>query len=310
MHFLDELLQHHQVRRTRAQKTAFLEYAKNSCEKMGYSCQIEEHKGMPASRNLIVGDIETAQAVFMAHYDTCSEMPLPNLVFPKNKPLTILVQMPLILAMVALALGAGFLLESWTGDPRYQMVGFLIVYWAMFLLIFLGPANRHTANDNTSGTAALLQIMQEMPAAHRNQAAFIFFDNEEFGKVGSKQYAKAHPGIMEGKVVLNLDCIGDGDDFMIVAPKKADDTLITLFRQCFQDGQGKRALHCSAKNTHYNSDQLSFPNAVAIAACQKNALGYFIPRIHTRRDVICEKANLDYICRGALQLMDQLSGAK
>ena len=123
--------------------------------------------------------------------------------------------------------------------------------------------------------------------------------------MGSKQYAKAHPGITEGKVLLNLDCVGDGDDFLVVAPKNADEALVQLLKAAFGDGDGKRAVHCSARNTNYNSDQKSFPNGVAVAACRKGRFGYHIPRIHTRRDVICEESNLRYLRRCALRLMEQ-----
>lgn len=304
---LSTLLERYQVRRSRAQKEAFGRYVQLFSQELGYSYQAETHKGLLTSRTLIVGDPEKAKVIFTAHYDTCAEMPVPNLIFPKNLALTILVQLPLVLLMVALGLGAGALAYGWTGDPLYYRIAFLAVYFGLFALMFFGPANRHTANDNTSGVAALLSIMAALPQARREAAAFLFFDNEEYGKVGSKRYSKAHPGLTEGRLLLNLDCIGDGDDFLIVAPKKAKEWLATALQDAFQDEGGKRAVHCSAKNTHYNSDQLSFPQGAAVAACRKNKLGYYVPRIHTRRDVICEKDNLAYVTHGALRLVEGLS---
>lgn len=305
--FLSTLLACYQVRRRPAQKEAFGRYIQETAQSLGYSYRMETQKGRLASRNLIVGDPEKAKVVFTAHYDTCSEMPVPNLIFPKNMVLTILVQMPLILLMVALGIGAGTLAYRWTGQELSYRLVFLVVYFGLFALMFLGPANRHTANDNTSGVAALLSIMASLPAQQRHTAAFLFFDNEEYGKVGSKQYKKAHPDLMEGKVLLNLDCIGDGDNFLIVAPKKAEDELKNLLRDAFRDEDGKRAVHCSAKNTHYNSDQMSFPQGAAVAACRKNRFGYYVPRIHTRRDVICAESNLAYVTQGALRLTEALS---
>ena len=214
--------------------------------------------------------------------------------------------MPLILALLALAFGAAYLAYGLLGRAGAVIIAYL-VYFGLFFLVFFGPANRHTANDNTSGVAALLMIMSELPAEQKQSAAFLFFDNEEYGKVGSKAYAKKHPGVTEGKVVLNLDCVGDGDDFLIVAPKHADSRLEALLRSAFQDADGKRSIHCSAPKTNYNSDQKSFPNAAAAAACRKGRLGYHIPRIHTRRDVICEESNLNYVTACALKLADIVS---
>ena len=305
--FLKTLLEKFQVRRRKKQKDAFLGFARGVCENAGYDCREETLKGaFLTSRNLIAGSPEEAKVIFTAHYDTCSESPLPNLVFPQNRVLTILCQLPLIVVMVAAALGAGRFVYGLAGRVPGVLVAYA-VYIALFLLLFFGPANRHTANDNTSGVAALLEIMTALPPDQKRNAAFIFFDNEEEGKVGSKAYAKKHPGITNGKILLNLDCVGDGNDLLIVAPRDADERMESLLRQAFQDGDGKRAVHCSARDTHYNSDQKSFPGGAAVAACRKNRFGWHVPRIHTRRDVICEESNLRYAAACAVRLTELAS---
>ena len=304
---LTVLLEKYQVRRTKKQKDDFIVFAKAAAHSAGYPCGEDAAKGgLFTSRNLIAGDPQTARVIFTAHYDTCARMPFPNLVYPKNRVMSFLAQMPLILLLVALAFGAGYLAAQAFGRTGAVIAAYA-VYFGLFALVFFGPANQHTANDNTSGVAALFQIMATLPAEQKRNAAFIFFDNEEYGKVGSKAYAKEHSDLTEGKVLVNLDCVGDGDDFLIVAPKNAGEPLLSLLHAAFQDGDGKRAVHCSAKDTHYNSDQKSFPNAVAVAACRKGRFGYHIPRIHTRRDVICEPANLDYVTACAAKLTDMVS---
>ena len=302
---LQTLLSRYQVRKNQQQKAAFFRYAQAVSHSAGYPCEIEEVGGRTVSRNIIAGDPEKAKVIFTAHYDTCAEMPLPNLVYPRSMLLTFLAQMPLILMMAALAVGAVRLTLLFASRNEASLVGYA-VYFGLLFLFYFGPANPHTANDNTSGVAALMEIMAAIPPDKRTDAAFIFFDNEEKGKVGSKAYHKAHPGIMEGKVLLNLDCVGDGDDLFVVAPKNADEALTTLLNATFQDGDGKRVHHVSAHNTHYNSDQKSFPNGVAVAACRQGKLGYHIPRIHTRRDVICDESNLRFVRDCALRLMEQV----
>lgn len=307
MNFLQELLEKYQVRKTTAQKDAFLAWAQSQSESMGYASQVEELKSTKKCRNLIVGHVENASVVFTAHYDTCAKMPIPNLVFPKNILLTLLVQLPLILVMLFVSMGAGLLAAKVTGSKAAYSLVFLILYFGFRFLMLHGPANPHTANDNTSGTAALFEIMAALPEDQRSKAAFIFFDNEEGGKLGSKAYAKAHKGQMDGKILLNLDCIGDGEHFLVVAAKKADERVIALLQQAFQSADGKIAVHCSAKNTFYNSDQANFPKVgCAVAACHKNWLGYFIPRIHTPRDIICDESNLAYVCANAVKLVEMI----
>ena len=306
--YLSVLLEKYQVRRTKKQKEDFLFWAKAAVHAAGFPCEEEFIKGGigGGSRNLIAGDPEKAKVIFTAHYDTCAWMPFPNLVYPQNKVMTFLAQMPLVLLLVALSFGAAWLAYGPLGRAGAVAVWY-IVYFALFALVFFGPANPHTANDNTSGVAALLEIMAALPPERKRDTAFIFFDNEEYGKVGSKAYAKKHPDIAKGKVLLNLDCVGDGDDFLIVAPKEPDEKLTALLQAVFQDENGKRAVHCSAKNTNYNSDQKSFPNGVAAAACRKDRFGWHIPRIHTRRDVICEESNIRYITACAVKLANSAS---
>ena len=306
MKYLTELLEKYQVRRSNAQKAAFLSYVQNACKEMGYESKIEEHTGMMKSKNLIAGDPDKAQAIFTAHYDTCAEMPVPNLIFPKNMLLTLLVQMPLILILLALSLAVGLGLWHVTGQELMYSIGFFIIYFGGFSMIMFGPANKHTANDNTSGVAALLEIMGRLSQEEREKAAFIFFDNEEYGKIGSKQYAKAHPDIRKEKMLINLDCIGDGEHFLIVAPRKKDEALEQLLQEAFQSENEIQAIHCSAKNTHYHSDQEAYHRGAAIAACRKNKLGYHVPRIHTRRDIVCQESNLEYVCQGAVNIINHL----
>ena len=304
---LSVLLEKYQLRRTKQQKDDFFVFVQAAAHSAGYPCEEEAIKGsLFVSRNLIAGDPETSKVIFTAHYDTCAWMPFPNLVYPQNKILTILAQMPLILILLALAFGTGYLTYGLWGRIGATLAAY-VVYFGLFSLVFFGPANKHTANDNTSGVAALLQIMNALPQEQKQNAAFIFFDNEEYGKVGSKAYAKKHPNITEGKVLLNLDCVGDGDDFLIIAPQNAESHLENLLKNAFQDTDGKRAVHCSAPSANYNSDQKSFPNATAAAACRKGRFGYHIPRIHTHRDVICEESNLQYVTACAVKLTNIVS---
>ena len=306
MKYIDELLEKHPIRKKAPEKEAFLAWAKEKCQALGYACREDCHPKKNNTRNLIAGDVETAQIIFTAHYDTPSRSLFPNMIFPKNMLFTLLAQMPLIGMMLLPALGTGLLLEKWTGDTRFYMLGFLVVYFGLFFLLLRGPANAHNVNDNSSGTAALFQIMEMLPEEERKKAAFIFFDNEEKGKVGSRAFAKAHPEIKEKGLIFNMDCIGDGNHILIVAPKRADKALLDMLSDAFRDEGDFRVVHCSARNTNYNSDQKSFKNGAGAAAFHRNRLGYYLPRIHTVRDTICHQENLDYICKGAMALVRAL----
>ena len=68
-----------QVRKTKKQKTAFIEFLR------GYYPELQvEKSGLLRSRNLVIGDVASAKVVYTAHYDTCAFMPVPNFITPKN----------------------------------------------------------------------------------------------------------------------------------------------------------------------------------------------------------------------------------
>lgn len=73
------ILASYQMRKTRKQKTAFLEFMKREFPQAAV-----EEGGLFRSRNLVIGDLNSANVVFTAHYDTCAALPFPNLLMPKN----------------------------------------------------------------------------------------------------------------------------------------------------------------------------------------------------------------------------------
>ncbi len=83
----------------------------------------------------------------------------------------------------------------------------LLIYFLMLFLLIFGPANKHTANDNTSGVTTLLDIMASLPLDQRDKVAFVFFDLEEAGLFGSSSFASKHKDIRNNRLVLIFDCV-------------------------------------------------------------------------------------------------------
>ena len=116
---------------------------------------------------------------YVAYYDTPANNVLPNIMMPRNIPLFLLYQIfvvcvLLIISFAAMALGA------WIAPgTQLPMLLYLVVYFGLLMLLMRGPANKHNANDNTSGVAAVFSLMASLPAEERRKAAFILFDNEE-----------------------------------------------------------------------------------------------------------------------------------
>ena len=75
------------------------------------------------------------------------------------------------------------------------------------------------ANDNASGSAALLQIAREFFRTNekpKRSVVFVFFASEEQGMYGSKYFSDNMRFSKEKvKAMINLDCIGYGDSIQI-----------------------------------------------------------------------------------------------
>ena len=227
-------------------------------------------------------------------------MPLPNFITPCNMALYLLYQLGLvfllIIASVAIGVAAGFLF----GDGAVKWIS-LAVYWILLLLLILGPANKSNANDNTSGVVTLLEILRTMPENQRHKVCFVLFDLEEAGLIGSSFYRSRHRKASDQQIVLNLDCVGDGDHLMMFPTKKLKKDrkkLTSLYRACGYFGEKSLLLHEKGASI-YPSDQKHFPYGVAICALRKYKKFFYMSRIHTPKDTILEETNVN-ILRAAL----------
>jgi len=249
-----------------------------------------------------MGDPNGAKCLITAHYDTPASIGLPNLIVP-NRPLGFFgVQFLLVGILLALAVGVGFL-AYWLGataDTAYLIA--YVVYMLILVLMLRGPANRSNANDNTSGVVTVLETLTALPEQQRNKVCFVLFDLEEAGLVGSAGYRKLHKQATENQVVLNLDCVGDGDVIQLTPVKKAreDKALLEKLAAICGSTDGKELRLRSQGFYKGSSDHKNFPKGVAIMALQyKKGIGLYCGRIHTWRDKILDRTNVA-ILRDAL----------
>lgn len=297
------------VRKSKAQKQAFRDAVQAYAGGLGYESRVE--KGSLGSRNLVIGDPESAKYLITAHYDTCARLPVPNLITPCNFLLFLLYQLFVTAVMlvppVLIGAAVGFLADS-------AGIGYLVGYvllWVSIAMMLVGPANRHNANDNTSGVVAVLEIARTLPENQRSRVCFVLFDLEEAGLIGSASYRKTHKKAVSGQLVLNLDCVGDGD-YITLFPtrklKKDRKKLTSLYCACGYFGK-KSVLVKEKGFSIYPSDQANFPFGVGICALRKGKAGLYLSRIHTPRDTILEETNINilraalttFISRGAAQ---------
>ena len=298
----ETILKDWQVRKTRQQKTDFIEFMKGEIPELTV-----EEGGTGKNRNLIVGDVKTAKIILTAHYDTCAKLPFPNFIAPKNKLLSLgygmLIAVPFIIMMVVLELLFIALFDN-------SMLAFWLSYFPTFGLMFWmfmgGKPNPHTANDNTSGVIQLIEIMSALTEDQRKQVAFVFFDNEENGLLGSAYFAKLHKNEgMKEKLILNYDCVSDGDNFLFVTSKTAQERFGEALASAFPSTEEKISEIVSNKKAMYPSDQKHFTTSVAVAALKNHPrFGLYLDKIHTKHDTNFDVRNIEYLTQGTLQFLD------
>ena len=300
----------HQIRKSYAQKSAFVQYVQSTAAKLGYQSRME--KGYLGARNVVVGDPDTARVVYTAHYDTCAVMPFPNFITPKCIWLFLLYQIAVGILMVAIPSGLvtgiffGLAACGIKANALLLYDLWLILILAVCWLIMAGPANKHTANDNTSGVTTLLDTMTALPEELRGEVAFVFFDLEEMGLFGSAGFASKHKKVTKNTLVVNFDCVSDGNNILFVLRKGA--TLYTEAIKTAFPSTEAFAVEVASKGAIYPSDQANFVRGVGVAALKKTKGGLlYMDRIHTGRDTVYMEENIAYLTEGAVRLAESLS---
>ncbi|MBQ5667144.1 MAG: M28 family peptidase, partial [Oscillospiraceae bacterium] len=288
-----EILEKYQVRKTRKQKTAFIEFLRAH-----YPDLKIQTDALGCSRNIVIGNPDTAKAVFGAHYDTCAVMPVPNFIMPKNSFLSVLYSFVLVIPMFALSVLAGNLLADILNDEAMANLFSYLTLWVLLFLLIFGPANKHTVNDNTSGVITLIEMMSAMTDEERAQSCFVFFDNEEKGLFGSAAFEKEYKETMKEKLLINFDCVSDGDYLMLILNKKAFPEYSERLESAFADVSGKTVLIEKSKFVYYPSDQKNFKKNIGVAAFKKSKLGLYMDRIHTPKDTVMDERNIAVLVSG------------
>ena len=170
----------------------------------------------------------------------------------------------------------------------------------MYFSLFFGSTrlipNKHNKNDNTSGVAAVMSLASKYSDG---KAAFLLFDNEEKGLLGSKAFYKKHSKMMENKLVINLDCVGNGENMVFIFKDKAEESdVYPLMSAAFEPKDDRYSVHyIPFKKAIGNSDYKSFPCSVGVmAACKGKRVRFITGRIHTSRDTVADSQNISFLC--------------
>ncbi len=304
------------IRKTKKQKDGFIDYICKFAEEHGYAAKVE--KGSCGAKNIVIGNPDSAKAVYTAHYDTCPRLPFPNFITPKNLfyylAYQILITLLLLVVLFLAAFGFSTVSDmicsaldlSTELTELLSFYAWMAGYFLFFFLFLAGPANKHTANDNTSGVITLIEIMQALPEDKRNDIAFVFFDLEEMGLFGSSGFASKHKKTMKDKLLLNFDCVSDGSTILF-AVKNAAKKYIPALEKSFAPNE-KFTVDIASKGVFYPSDQANFKAGVGVAALNysKKLRTLYMDKIHTKNDTVFTEENIEFLTDGAVKLTYEL----
>lgn len=295
------LAEKYPTRFKREEKDAFSIFVAGVFKKIGYDekkIKIINMKDSFDNNNIIVGN-PNAKYIFTAHYDTPGKT---GYFIPGSKIWGTGIA-TLIFAVVAFIFWFGcvftatrFLPQSLSFAQRYFIsLGILLALLIVTLVIPMLSKNKHNRNDNTSGVLGVIKLAEMIfeDSQLRDDCAFVLFDNEEWGLLGSsayKKWCKKNGYDLSNSAVINLDCIGQGDNLTLFTNSKSpiSKTLAEKFNE-----QGAEA---KLKNSSlvFMSDHFNFKNSVMISRTSVSKFGFiYMPNIHTSKDTECDTEKIE-----------------
>ncbi len=287
------------VRRKAQEKENMRAYLMGQLREMGYDAKLND---CGRAMNVIAGDPERAKIFYAAHYDTPLHEPLPALICP-TRPVTYMLYqaltpiLTLVLAFVV-SVGVTFVL-NW---PNMTLPLFLVLLLGAMAYLRWGPSEKNNVNDNASGVAALLRTAEQLTPRYRNDVCFLFLDGGSENMQGAKGFRKRYPSAKE-KPVLCLDCVGSGDELLILPGRGArwNGDLLDAINSSFEISERKTCYDKVDGLVHFPGDQRAFKQGVAICAV-RHVRGFGRLICPTRRDNVIDEENLELLSRGLVKL--------
>lgn len=182
----------YRVRKSKKNKSRFISSLVADISKIRDDIQVIEYgqHEKELSRNIYVGDIEQAERIICAHYDTPIKTIGSYIYFDKKKEQnkttgTILVSS---IIMILLGLTMTFMYTKYATSPfiffsfSTLFIGiFYGIYFYFLSKIAKGIPERNNLIRNTSSVLSLMEMLKEI---RDNKTAFAFIDNGSYGNAG------------------------------------------------------------------------------------------------------------------------------
>lgn len=293
------------VRRKPEEKERFRLWLMGTLREMGYSPTLQTKDAAlrlgGQVTNVVAGDPETAKLILIAHYDTGLKTLFPPLIMP-TRPVTGFLYMALTPVCVLLgSLIVSFAVTFPINAPHLTLPLFLLLLVAAMLYLRFGPSETNNVSDNTSGVAALLETAAALTPRYRGEVAFAFLDGGFGGMSGAKGFRARYPSARE-KTVINLNCVAQGDELLILPSKYSrwNGEVLDAILDSF-DGEGNKTVFLKTDGLiYYPSDNRAFRYSFSICAC--TSLSGFGRIIRPKKSESVDDENLMILKNGLCQL--------
>lgn len=304
--YLEEIYNQYPTRKDEIEKERFRNYVIEEVSKSNYDVEIETIK---KHNNVLIGDIQNAKIIFTAHYDTPATSFIPNYMFPRNKGLWMISHFTFPISLGVLSYIFGYLITKQIEPLSLRIFLCIFIYLSLFFSSFYLSMftfkNKHNKNDNTSGVSTILSLIEKNDS---KDIAFVLFDNEEKGLLGSKAFNEKHKEILKDKFIINFDCVGIGENVLIVVKDKAfkHDYYEYLKQSCVSN-EYYHVLYFSNEEARSNSDFRNFECAIGVMTCECKNNIYYVDKIHTNKDKEANINNIDFLVESFTKLIKNIS---
>ena len=295
---------------SRIQKNFFINEIGNDFKQLGYPVKVVTGKEKrKKGYNLVVGDLDKASTIIHAYYDTPSHyFGNPMKYYPFNGAATFASSFlpsatPLILSSV-LAL---YIFLTFVPDFDLKTKPLFTIFFSVLLFIILivptymvnGVANKINSNRNTSGCVAALKTAELLSEEQRKKVAFVLTDYGCSHHTGDYILRNSIPNTIDNKLVILLDCVGNGTKFA-VGYKEGFKELATKLANCFENSAFK--VNCPPENLRYTSFSF-YPKSLLISKVVEHKNSLIVENTSTNKDIYCHKEDIDAVANAIVKFV-------
>ena len=268
------------------EKLYFLNVFSKEFTDLGYEIKIlKKDMKRYSGVNCYIGDIVNAKNLIIAPYDTTINSLNPKAkYFPysyndsqkelheKNRfnAMVVIITGVILMFIIPIVFRAG---------GQFVRISSLLITVIMTVIAYIllkGRPNQVSANLNTSGLLAILELAKRKPA----DTAFVLTDREFVDNLGDLMIREALPTTIDDKNVIHLKGIGNGEHIVIAHTKEN----IGLARKIANKDTSLNLFTLDKEGLRENSLQY-YDKAVSISVCDKFNDRYEISDVLNENDV-------------------------